>query len=491
MTTPSVIRKLDETVVNRIAAGEVIQRPANALKEMLENRASYEDSKLKGTPKPCAGNQGTQITVEDLFYNVATRRKALKSPTEEHNRIAEVVGRYAIHNAKVGFSLKKQGESLADIRTPPNSTVLDNIKVIFGASVANVYIPKQNHPFLYISLELDPRNVDVNVHPTKHEVHFLHEDSVLEKIKQAVEARLLGSNTSRVFYTQARLPSAKITDDKPTDNASKMYAHQMSMVILFRVECKLRSVLELRTSVEKTMHVGLRDLLKNSCFVGCVSPRLALIQHETKLYLCNTAKLSEELFYQILLYDFGNFGEIKFTNPLPLYETALLGLNSEESGWKPEDGDKDELGKSVEELLQEKSPMLDEYFSTIIDSQANLCSLPLLLDQYSPAIEGIPMYLLHLATDVEWDTEKECFETFCRETARFYSEQFGLDEWEDVPVSLSQKENDSGQDLKWTVEHVIYPALRSFFLPPKSFSEDGTVLQIANLPDLYKVFERC
>ncbi|XP_064614482.1 DNA mismatch repair protein Mlh1-like [Liolophura sinensis] len=352
-TVPGVIRKLDEVVVNRIAAGEVIQRPANALKEMIENsldakstsiqvtvkqgglkllqiqdtgtgirkedmeivcerfttsklkqfedlnsiatygfrgealasishvahvtittktadskcafRGKYVDSKLKEPLKPCAGNQGTQISVEDLFYNIPTRRKALKSPAEEHAKIAEVVSRYAIHNSRVGFTLKKQGEGVADVRTPPNSSTVDNIRTIYGASVARelleidhqddklsfwvkghvsnanysakkstfllfinrkystitlyrlvdssalkkalegvyqAYLPKNTHPFIYLSLEIAPQNVDVNVHPTKHEVHFLHEDAIIEAIVRAVETKLLGANSSRTYFTQ-------------------------------------------------------------------------------------------------------------------------------------------------------------------------------------------------------------------------------------------------------------------------------------------------
>lgn len=54
-------------------------------------RASYVDGRLKAPPKACAGNVGTIITVEDLFYNVATRRKSMKSFNEEYQKVVEVV----------------------------------------------------------------------------------------------------------------------------------------------------------------------------------------------------------------------------------------------------------------------------------------------------------------------------------------------------------------------------------------------------------------
>ena len=55
-------------------------------------------------PKPCAGVRGTTITVEDLFYNIPQRRKALKSPMEEFQRVLDVMSRYAIHSGGKGVS---------------------------------------------------------------------------------------------------------------------------------------------------------------------------------------------------------------------------------------------------------------------------------------------------------------------------------------------------------------------------------------------------
>ncbi|XP_060781490.1 DNA mismatch repair protein Mlh1 [Neoarius graeffei] len=716
-----VIRRLDEIVVNRIAAGEVIQRPANAIKEMIENcldakstniqvtvkegglkliqiqdngsgirkedleivcerfttsklqtfedlasistygfrgealasishvahvtittktadgkcayRASYCDGKQKAPAKPCAGNQGTLISVEDLFYNVQTRRKALRSPSEEYSRIVEVVSRYAIHNSGKSFTVKKQGEMVADVKTFANASVLDNIRLVFGVALSRemmevecedqklafklkgyisnanysvkkcililfinhrlvessalkkaietvytAYLPKNTHPFLYLSLEIAPHNVDVNVHPTKHEVHFLHEDCIIASIQKHIESKLLGSNSSRTYFTQTLLPglSVSVSDVKSSSSSTagpseRVYANQMvrtdsksqkldafiqpvnnpssvpcliasspkpvpavvnseaevndgpeellasatddiqtdvqSEVPLRKrphvdvaeekedvtVACtpqrrviKLTSVKELRNEIAEQAHKGLQEILHNHSFVGCVNPQWSLVQHHTKLYLLNTTKLSQELFYQILMYDFGNFGVLQLSNPAPLYDLAILALDSTESGWTEEDGPKEGLAQYIVDFLKKKAEMLEDYFSMTIDEEGNLTGLPLLLDNYSPAMEGLPLFILRLATEVNWDNEKDCFRDFSKECSYFYSirKEYTLEPEERTDLEEAEP------SWQWKVEHVLFKALRSFS-PPQRCSEDGSVLHIAHLPDLYKVFERC
>jgi len=48
-----------------------------------------------------------------------------------------------------------------------------------------------------------------------------------------------------------------------------------------------------------------------------------------------------------------------------------------------------------------------------------------------------------------------------------------------------------GKDWEYTVTHEIYPSAKQILIPPKSCLKDMTFVQVANLPDLYKVFERC
>lgn len=664
---PGTIKRLDEVVVNRIAAGEVIQRPANALKEMIENsldakssniqvtvkqgglkllqiqdngtgirkedmdivcerfttsklqkfedlnsiatygfrgealasishvahvtittktadskcafKGSYVDGKLKEPVKPCAGNVGTQITVEDLFYNISTRRKALKSPSEEHSKIAEVVSRYAVHNCSVGFTLKKQGENTADVRTPAKSSYVDNIRTIYGPSIAKellevehedkklsfschgyitnanysmkkcifllfinhrlvdssslrkaldsvyqAYLPKNMHPFIYLSVEIAPQNIDVNVHPTKHEVHFLHEDAIISSIQAAIETKLLGANSSRTYYTQALLPGAPVSlDSKEEDpssskstgtGAEKTYAHHMvrtdsreqkldafvkpvqssssadrttqpirseaaqpmetstSDQTMEMPSCgvqhkkrpvKLTSVLSLQEEVQENMHKNLREMFQFHKFVGCVNKEFSLMQHQTKLYLVNTTKLSRELFYQLMIFDFGNYGILRLSEPPPIYDLALLALDLEESGWTEADGPKTDLAQYIVDFLKSKAEMLSDYFSIEIDENGNLCTLPLLLDHYIPNMEGLPMFVLRLATEVNWDKEKDCFHTFCKETSEFYC--FKASMFQDLQSETeSSKDGEVSEEKtwKWTVEHTLFSAFRNF-----------------------------
>lgn len=75
-------------------------------------------------------------------------------------------------------------------------------------SVYSTLLPKGGYPFVYLDLEIDPKNVDVNVHPTKKEVHFLNQDKIIESLIDMFEETLKNANDSRTFYVQTLLPGA-------------------------------------------------------------------------------------------------------------------------------------------------------------------------------------------------------------------------------------------------------------------------------------------
>ncbi|KAF5609368.1 DNA mismatch repair MLH1 [Fusarium pseudoanthophilum] len=576
-------------------------------------RAHYLDGKLapakpghSAEPKGVAGRPGTQITVEDLFYNIPTRRRAFRSPADEFNKIIDMVGRYAVHCKGVGFTCKKAGEASTTLSIQAQATVIDRIRQIHGSAVANEllefsvaedrwgfkaegfttnanysvkktalllfinhrcvesthikkaieqtyanFLPKNGHPFIYLSLEIEPARVDVNVHPTKREVHFLNEDEIIQSICEHIESKLAAVDTSRTFMTQTLLPGAKVIDSTPqtesdgtpsrrtpaskkrrysndlvrTDTTERKItsmfaragpsestgsmdrtaettaapeAQEYEIVDRELVQCRLNSVKKLRDEVREDTHHDLTEIFSNHTFVGIVDERrrLAAIQGDVRLYLVDYGRTCYEYFYQLALTDFGNFGAIKFNPSLDLRELLRKAAEMEKrSITSPEDDfEVETLVDRVADQLIERREMLLEYFSLEISPAGELVSLPLLLKGYTPPLVKLPRFLLRLGPSVDWTEEKACFDSFVRELATFY-----------VPEQLPSLPGDADsireedipeelrarrQHIRHAIEHVFFPAFKARLVATKSLMEDG-VLEVANLKGLYRVFERC
>ena len=81
------------------------------------------------------------------------------------------------------------------------------------------------------------------------------------------------------------------------------------------------------------------------------------------------------------------------------------------------------LANNVVGILSEKRDMLAEYFSLemdVLEGQLHLTGIPLILEDFCPWFGGLPLYIVRLATEVDWEDETNCFDTFSIETAQFY-----------------------------------------------------------------------
>lgn len=190
-----------------------------------------------------AGPRGTEIIVEDLFYNTPARLKFLKSDTTELGQAMDHIAKYAMAYPHVAFTLRHNGQlaigtsgdgdlhaAVSDVwgretaRTlAPIDTEVAGIRLLGLVSPPHVtkptrafqhlfvngrpvrtrtltaavdgsfrdLTPERRYPLLVLMLELPGDKVDVNVSPTKSEVKFQQEGAVFEAIRVAVRGALM------------------------------------------------------------------------------------------------------------------------------------------------------------------------------------------------------------------------------------------------------------------------------------------------------------
>ncbi|MDE2518896.1 MAG: DNA mismatch repair endonuclease MutL [Methanocorpusculum sp.] len=204
--------------------------------------------------------EGTSVVVEGLFYNTPARRKFQKTVATELAHIYDMVERLALAHRDISFVLSYQGKER--LRTYGNGSFLDVIVAVFRQSfakelvpVAGTYgivkvegfvtrpgcemkstpsrfylsinrrqissrplqwavregygtlLPKGMYPAAFLDLEIDTRDVDVNVHPTKKEVRLSRERDVQTGVQDAVYCAL---HETRVFAASAE-PDLPVT----------------------------------------------------------------------------------------------------------------------------------------------------------------------------------------------------------------------------------------------------------------------------------------
>ena len=191
---------------------------------------------------------GTSVDVQGLFENLPARRKFLKSPAGEKARISDLISRYALAFPEIHFRLLVDGRNA--LTSPGNGVLADALVSVYGAETAGAllsvswegpddgygvkgfisspslhranrsyitflvnrrwiqssllsfalsesyqgFLPEKRHPLAVLGLTVPASDVDVNVHPTKREVRFLHEDKLFSTLQRAVRASLIGTS---------------------------------------------------------------------------------------------------------------------------------------------------------------------------------------------------------------------------------------------------------------------------------------------------------
>ena len=191
--------------------------------------------------KESSTTDGTSIKVKNIFYNVPARRNFLKSDNVEMRHITEEFTRIALANPNIKMQLvndnkelyhlpisnfkkriinlfgNKKNESLVPISEKTSIIELNGFIgkpetakktrgeqyfFVNGRFIKNHYlqhavfkafedlIPNKYFPSQFINLKIDPKLIDINIHPTKHKIKFEDEKAIYSIIKSSIKRSL-------------------------------------------------------------------------------------------------------------------------------------------------------------------------------------------------------------------------------------------------------------------------------------------------------------
>ncbi|MGB1124009.1 MAG: DNA mismatch repair endonuclease MutL [Phycisphaeraceae bacterium] len=219
-------------------------------------------------PIPASGKPGTVIEVRDLFFNTPARRKFMRSPASEFGHINDTLARIAMVNPDCGFTLTHNGRTVRDL--PRNQSRRERCIDLLGKdleegllefdhhddpsrgsahawglagmpslaratskfqhvcingrpikdrnlmhAIKEAYrglMPPDKFPMVVLFIDLDPSEVDVNVHPQKAEVRFRHPSHVHGLVLTALRQRLLGADLTPAASFRPSIPQLGSTD---------------------------------------------------------------------------------------------------------------------------------------------------------------------------------------------------------------------------------------------------------------------------------------
>lgn len=418
----------------------------------------------------------------------------------------------------------------------------------------------KSKPMMYLSLQLPPNELDVNVHPTKKQLTLLYQDDIIEHICAAMKGHLcsighvfkeaavvssqckrkrtdandsaasnmsspsstalplsqaskkpIASSKIRVStaapagalepYLVVRSNETTIVQHEPSCSMSKeidltqpgAFAQKCTCIVVIRkqrlvqiqppkilsTECSLKSIRSLRSQMVKTCCLTLKDQFrKEAIFVGVLSDQRSLVQCSLELQCWHHGKLAELLFQQLALIRFGGIQMAMLAKPVDVEFLIGFCLELEEQlsngAIDPEileiSETNQQLARQASTCLLDHREMLEEHYSIGIEKEAmkiSLIGMPILLEGYIPQLSGLPLFLLRLATEVDYNDEKASFQGICRELGLYYGK---------VP------EKD--------IRHKIFPAVCQLIIPYKNMSDDGTITKVTDLHSLYRAFER-